>query len=107
MRTVELRDGEPEQPPVLGDGDASAGVRPVHTLRWWLFGVAALVVVALVSIQGVIAARERADVARLAAVDGVVPVIDHALTAGPLRPVSEAQAAEEQGGVLARNLTGR
>jgi len=76
MRTVELRDGEPEQPPVLGDGDATASARPVRTRRWWLIGVAALVVVALVSIQGVIAARERADVARLAAVDGVVPVID-------------------------------
>ena len=78
MQTVELLDGEPDRAPDDG-GDAGTGAWLTGKPRWWLAGIAVLLVVVLGAAQWVIRSREDAAAARLAAVDGVVAEVD-----GPL-----------------------
>jgi outer membrane protein assembly factor BamB len=67
MQEVELLDGEELDGPV----DAAAGVRPDRRRRWRAVLAVALGVVALVGVQQVVDARDRAAWARVADLDGV------------------------------------
>jgi outer membrane protein assembly factor BamB len=78
MQTVELVDGAPE--PAHDDPPAP----PTSRRRWLVAAVAAVAVVAA-AVQGVVSYRERAELARLATVPGVLAPFDGTLDV--VRPV--------------------
>ncbi|WP_456846394.1 outer membrane protein assembly factor BamB family protein [Cellulomonas sp. P5_C6] len=82
-QAVELADAESTHASQDNAADASpSATRSTTTLRWALAGGAALLVAALAATQGTISWRQNAAIARLAAVQGVVPELDGHLDAG-------------------------
>lgn len=81
MQEVELRsaDDAPDEPPV----------RVSHRGRRWIVAVAAAGVVALAVTQGVASSRERAALARLAQVPGVLAPVDATLSPGRGVPAND------------------
>ncbi|WP_315094653.1 PQQ-binding-like beta-propeller repeat protein [uncultured Cellulomonas sp.] len=93
MQEVELLDGG--EPSI---DEVGAPVRRRHGRRWIVVGVAA-VALSLVATQWVVDARERAAVARLAAVPGVLPAFGDELTVA--RTITRADVYALWGGITA------